>query len=311
MNEMKSMKPIRSFSELRKLIKDSEKTVVAVPIAEDEVSLSVAIEAGRQKVANFLLIGNRERIKETLSKEVDANLLDYEIIPEEDPVKAAEMAVQLARERKADIIMKGHIQTYQLMKAVLNSENGLRTDRLLSDVFLFEDPRPDGGKITAITDGGVTILPDLTQKKQIIENAVEVYHALGHPNPKVALLCAVEVVSTAMQATVDARDLVEMWKKGEIRGCQLGGPFALDNAISKWCAEVKGITSEVAGDADILIAPNIEAGNMLAKSVVYYSGARLGHVIMGARVPVLINSRVDDTDAKMNSILLGIIMSRK
>jgi phosphate butyryltransferase len=220
-------------------------------------------------------------------------------------IKAAVIAVQ---EDNGGVLMKGSVDTGTLMKGVLDERSGLRTGRLLSDVFVFEYGKRNGNKLVMITDGGVTLAPDLKQKVELINNAVRVAHALGNEIPKVAVLSATEFVNPSLQSTIDAAVLAKMNDRGQITGCLVDGPFALDNALSDEAASEKRIASPVAGRADILLAPSIEAANALAKSTTYFAGCRLGHVIVGAAVPVLIPSRADKSDAKLLSIALGLIM---
>jgi phosphate butyryltransferase len=215
------------------------------------------------------------------------------------------------RQGEADILLKGKTKTAALLKAVLDAEFGLRTGRLLSDVFVCEDPRRTGNKLLMITDGGVTLAPDLNQKVQIIQNAVEVAHALGISTPRVALLSAVETVVPALPSTVDAAIITKMWERGQIKGCIVDGPLALDNAVSEEAARIKGISSPVAGRADVLVCPGIEAANMLAKATTYFAGFRLAHVIVGAKAPVLIPSRSDTPDAKLLSVALGAVVCKR
>jgi phosphate butyryltransferase len=192
------------------------------------------------------------------------------------------------------------------MKGVLDGASGIRTGRLMSDVFVFEYPR--AGRLLMITDGGLTIAPTLAEKADLIRNAVMVARALGNPTPKVAVLSATEKVTRAMPSTLDAAELAAMNTRGEITGCVVDGPFALDNAVDIDAAKEKGITSPVAGNADILLLPTIEAANALAKSTTYFADFRLAHVVVGATIPVLIPSRADKSDAKLLSIALGMLM---
>lgn len=243
-------------------------------------------------------------------KKLHVRKQDFEIINEKDDEAFAQKAVDLVREKRADILLKGVVDTSTLMKAVLDAQHGLRTGRLLSDVFIFEYPEREN-QLIMITDGGVTLTPDLNQKIEIIENAVEVAHALGNECPRVALLSATETVIPKLPATLDAAVIAKMNQRGQIKGCIVDGPLALDNAISIESAMEKRIDSPVAGQADILVVPNIEVGNILAKSTTYFAKYRLGHVIVGARAPILIPSRADKKDAKLLSIALGVIMSRE
>ncbi|OQX94428.1 hypothetical protein B6I21_09480 [candidate division KSB1 bacterium 4572_119] len=197
-----------------------------------------------------------------------------------------------------------------MLKSVLKQESGLRTGNLISDAFVFEwQNRPLENKLMIITDGGFTLAPDLNQKVQLIDNAVKVMHALGNSNPKVAVLSAVETVNPALQSTIDAAVLTKMNERGQIKGCIIDGPLALDNAISPESAEMKGIKSPVAGQADILLFPDIQSANITAKGTTYFSNFRLAHATMGAKAPVLIPSRSDTKDAKLLTIALNVILS--
>lgn len=298
---------LKNFKEAIKKAKTFKKAVVVVPIAEDDASLSAVLDGHKIGLCDAILIGNRERMNKLANELSGKDLKDFEIIESENPEEAAEKACTLCRDKKADIILKGNVQTSMLLKSVLNADKGLRTDHLISDVFIFEDPLSGGNRLVGITDGGITPLPTLDQKRQIIENAVLAFQRLGADKPKVALLSAVEKPSPAVPSTMDAAELKKMNREGIIKGCIVDGPLALDNAVSKWCAEMKGIKSEIAGDVDIFVMPNIEAGNIFAKSMVFYQKAKIGHVLIGAKAPVLINSRVDDASSKLNSIVLAII----
>jgi phosphate butyryltransferase len=298
---------LRNFKEILEKAKSFKKATLVVPIAEDEASLTAAIEAYKLGLINAILIGNKNRMTEAAKEFSGEGLANYEVIETDNPEEAAKKACVLCREKKADIILKGNLQTSQLLKGVLNADFGLRTNNLLSDVCVIEDPISNYKKLVGISDGGINILPNLDQKRQMIENAVSVMHKLGVAIPKVAVLSAIEKVNPGMPSSVDAAELKKMNLEGKIKGCIVDGPLALDNALHKWCAEMKGLKSEVAGDADILICPNIESGNIFVKGLVYYKNIKQGHVIVGAKVPVLINSRVDDAESKLHSILLAIV----
>jgi len=238
-------------------------------------------------------------------------LAHAEIIAAAGEEEAAARAVGLVREGRAHIVLKGKTQTKVLMKAVLDKERGLRTGRVLSDAFVFEYPDPAlGPRLVCITDGGITVAPDLEQKKQILENAVELYHALGYERPRVAVLSAVETPIPDHKPSDDAVALQRMWEEGKITDCYVEGPLSLDLSISLAAAEKKGHKTEVAGRADILLCPEIVSANLLAKATTYFAGYRLAHVTMGARAPVLIPSRADTAEAKFLSIALGAITVR-
>lgn len=300
---------IKTFAQLIEEVRRARRDlVVAVPMADDEAALSAVAMARREGIARGLLFGPKAKIEAVLREEkISAEGL--EIVEVADAERAAAAAVAAVRQGRAQMLLKGSLPTAQLLKAALDAEGGLRTGRLLSDVFLYENRLSPTGKLTGLTDGGVNLAPDLKQKKEIVQNAVEVFHRLGVACPKVACVCAVEKVNPKMPATLDAAALVEMNRRGDLGGCEVGGPFGLDNALVKACALAKGIDSPVAGDPDILLAPNIEAGNMFAKGVVYYAKVDPGHVIMGAAAPILINSRVDTPAAKLYSIALGALCS--
>ncbi|MPM46116.1 Phosphate acetyltransferase [bioreactor metagenome] len=220
--------------------------------------------------------------------------------------KAAAKAVELVSKGEAQFLMKGILGTADLLKAVLNKEAGLKTSNLLSHVMIYEVPTYH--KLLFLTDGGMVPYPELKDKIGIINNAVKVAHSLQIEKPMVAPICAVEVVNPSMQATLDAAALATMNKRGQIKGCIIDGPLALDNAISKEAAHHKGIVSEVAGETDILLVPNIEAGNFLGKSLTYFAQAESAGVIVGAKCPVVLVSRADSAKSKLYSIALGAVL---
>lgn len=281
---------------------------VLVVYPNNEETFGAIRDAHAHGLARFILVGSKPLMAEGLAADV---LAKCEIHDAADPVSALGTALGLVAAGKADILMKGGIDTSSMMKAVLKEGAGIRTGRLLSDIFLLEFPERPENKFIMITDGGMTMAPDLKNKVELIRNAVEVAHALGNENPRVAVLSATEFVVPSLQSTLDAAALSKMNDRGQIKGCTVDGPFALDNAISIEAAEEKGINSPVAGRAEILVAANIESANSLAKSTTYFAGLRLAHVIVGATVPVLIPSRADKSDAKLLSIALGMIMSKK
>jgi len=219
-----------------------------------------------------------------------------------DLVLAAKTSVALARENKADIILKGKTDTSMLLRAVLDKEKGLRTSDVISDVLAYE--HPEGIKL--MSDGGINLMPDLSEKIAIIRNAVQVAHYLGNPNPKVAILSAVEVVNPKMPATMDAAMISKMNERNQIPGCIIEGPLAFDNAVDIKAAKMKGINSPVGGNADIMIVPNIEAGNIYGKMLTYYCKYRVAHVVMGTKAPILIPSRADDGEIKMLCMALAL-----
>ena len=299
---------IRNFDELlAHASKLPEKRVLIILPGNAETFQAVA-DAQRHLNVRFLLVGDREMIDHGVAaQKVNAARLEISHCPE--PKDALEHSIELVAGGKADILMKGSIDTSTMMKAVLQQDTGLRGGRLLSDIFVLEYlPRTDN-KFIMITDGGMTLAPDLRNKVELINNAVNVAHALGNPLPKVAVLSATEFVLPNLPSTLDAAALAKMSDRGQIKGCVVDGPFALDNALSIEAAKEKGISSPVAGKAEILVAANIESANSLAKGTTYFGNVRLAHVIVGARVPILIPSRADKSDAKLLSVALGMIMA--
>jgi phosphate butyryltransferase len=303
---MESM--IKSFDDLmRQASRVTPKRILVVNPGNAETFKAIA-DAGKQLPTSFLLVGDPEVIKEGLAQ-ADAQRLRAEIFEAPTSARALELSIALARESKADVLMKGSVDTSTMMRAVLQETSGLRTGRLISDIFIFEfQPRKEN-KLIMITDGGITVAQDLKAKVDLINNAVSVAHALGNQEPKVAVLSATEFVQPALVSTVDAAALSKMNERGQIKGCVVDGPLALDNAISPEAAAEKGIRSKVAGHADILLAPSIESANALAKSTTYFAGFRLAHVVVGSKIPILIPSRADTSDAKLLSIAVGMLMS--
>lgn len=283
-----------------------KKVLVVYP--NNEETFGAIRDAHAHGLAGFILVGSKELMARHLAPEI---LTGSEVHEAADPVAALGKSLEIVGAGKADILMKGGIDTSSMMKAVLKEGAGIRTGRLLSDIFLLEFPERPDNQFIMITDGGMTLAPDLKNKVELIRNAVEVAHALGNENPRVAVLSATEFIVPSLQSTLDAAALSKMNDRGQIRGCTVDGPFALDNAISPEAAEEKGIKSPIAGRAEILVAANIESANSLAKSTTYFAGLRLAHVIVGGRVPVLIPSRSDKSDAKLLSIALGVIMSER
>jgi phosphate butyryltransferase len=281
-----------------------QRALVVAP-ANRETFESVT-EALRILPLEFLLVGDRALIEQAIPKRRGIEIVDR---PQREACLEASM--ELVARGEASILMKGGVDTGSLMKAVLKPESMLRTGRLLSDVFVFEYHQRTGNKLVMITDGGLNIAPDLEAKTQLIENAVEVAHMLGNGNPKVAVLSAAEFVKEDMPSSVDAAALSRRNAEGEIRGCVVEGPLALDVALEPHAALEKGIRSVVAGAAEILVCPSIESANILAKSTTYIAKARLAHVIKGARMPILIPSRSDTSDAKMLSLALGLVVASR
>jgi phosphate butyryltransferase len=298
--------PVRSLAELLDRARAAGPKVVAVPAAESDTALAAVAEARRRGIARGLLLGGRRAIEDRLWK-LEEDPSHHEIVDEADDARAARRAVESVKAGEAALLLKGRLSTGDLLRAVLDRASGLRAGRLLSDVMVTAHPTPDPPRIVGITDGGVNVAPGLVEKRAILENAVRVFHRLGHPRPVVAVLCAVERPSPAMPHTLEARALAEMSERGEIEGCEVVGPLALDNALLPWAARAKGIEHPLAGKADVLLVPTIEAGNILGKAFSWLAGKAVAHVIEGARAPVLIPSRVERADDKLLSIALGVL----
>jgi phosphate butyryltransferase len=293
----------KSFSELIENVQSSEsKKKVAVVSAQDEHTLEAVFRARKDNIVEPILIGDKAKIKEILEK-LNESLGEDAIIHVEDDAAAAVRAVELIHENKADFIMKGKIQTADLLRAVVNKEKGLRTGSVMSHLVIHE--LPTYHKLLAVTDGGMMMYPNVDEKRQIIENAVSTLIAMGYDEPKVAVLAAVETVNPKMPESVDAGLLKEMNVKGEIKNCIVEGPISYDLTMSKESAEIKGFDSPVTGDADILIVPNITAGNILGKSLVYSAGAKMAGFIVGAKVPIVLTSRGSSAEEKYLSLVLS------
>lgn len=299
---------IKNFDDIVKYAKERGPKTIAVAVAQDLEVLSAVFEAKKLGIANAILVGDQEEILEIGNKK-GINLDGFEIIDIKDMVEASRKAVELVSTGKAHMVMKGLVDTSIVLKAVLDPEIGLRTGNVLSHTAVFDVDGYD--RLILVTDAAMNIAPNLEAKKQILENAVEVAHALDNEEPKVAVVCAKEKVNPKMPATVDAQKLEEMNKSGEIKNCLVGGPFALDNSVSEEAAAHKGIDHPVAGKADILLVPTIEAGNVLYKSMVYFSNSKNAGVIVGAKAPIVLTSRADSDIAKLNSIALAVLMAAK
>jgi phosphate butyryltransferase len=282
---------------------------LAVPAAESETALGATVEAVRQGLVRPLLVGDRAGLLARLAA-LGADPHGFVLVHEPDDAKAVLLAVHFARIGEAQMILKGRCTTGQLLRAVLDRDAGLRRGSLLSDVMVSEHPLGET-RLVGLSDGGVNVAPGLAQKRAIAENAVRVFRRLGFARPRVAALCAIETVEPGMPHTGEARELQRMAERGEIEGCDLLGPVALDGALSLEAARAKGIDHPVAGRADILLAPNIEAGNMLGKSFTWLARRPVGHVIEGAAAPVLIPSRAEHALDKLCSIALGVLAVRE
>lgn len=293
---------ITRFEQMKE-VKLSRPAVLAVAAAEDEPVIEAVVAAKKLGLVRPILFGDEQKIRELLGSETE-----IEVVAAATPEESAHLACQAADEGRADMILKGLLETKTLLKEVLNKEFDLRRSPVLSHVMIYDIPTYH--KLLLTTDGGMVAYPTLEQKVEILRNAVQVAHKLEIECPKAACVCAVEKVNEKMPCTVDARALEDMNKAGELIGCVVQGPLALDNAISKEAAAHKGITGEVAGDADIILVPTIEAGNIMGKTLSYFANAVNAGIIMGAKVPVLLVSRADSAEAKLYSILLGALVSQ-
>jgi phosphotransacetylase len=271
-------------------------TAVAHPC--EASALSGAVEAAKLGLIVPILVGPRDKIEAT-AKSAGIDISGYEIVDAPHSHASAAKAVELLRETKAELLMKGSLHTDELMAAVVSREGGLRTGRRISHVFVMDVPTYH--KVLFITDGAINIAPTLEDKADICQNAIDLVIALGLKRPKVAILAAVETVTSKMPATIDAASLCKMADRGQITGAVLDGPLAFDNAISKQAAGTKGIHSQVAGDPDILLAPDLEAGNILAKQLSFLANADTAGLVLGARVPIILTSRADSVRARIAS----------
>ena len=296
----------KSFEEL--ISKANQKTLkkVSVSNAQDEPVLQAVKAAKEQNIATAILVGDEAKIRE-IAASIDMDLTDFEIINEPDTEAAALKAVELVHNGKADILLKGLLETKTFLKSVLNKEVGLRTGKMLSHVCVFEIEGIN--RLLFFTDVAFNTYPTLADKVNIINNAVEVAHACGIECPKVAPLCAVETVNPKMQPTVDADNLTKMYEGGDFKGCQIYGPLSMDLAIDPDAAVHKGVTNPVAGHADILLFPNIDAGNITYKILVRTAKVKIGNVLVGTSAPVVLTSRSDDFQTKLNSIALATVIA--
>ncbi|WP_299352699.1 bifunctional enoyl-CoA hydratase/phosphate acetyltransferase [uncultured Shimia sp.] len=290
------------FATMLKATRPLTPIVTAVVHPCDAASLKGALVAWDQALISPILVGPKARIEKAA---VDAGLdiSDVEIVASEHSHDSARKAVELVHAGRAEALMKGALHTDEVMSEVVHRERGLRTARRMSHIFVLDVPRYS--KPLLISDAAINIFPDLQTKADIIQNAIELGHALGVDLPKVAILSAVETIYPKIPSTVEAGALCKMADRGQITGGLLDGPLAFDNAVSKDAAEAKGIVSDVAGDPDILIAPDLEAGNMIAKQLMYLAGAESAGIVMGARVPVMLTSRADGTLSRLISAALA------
>lgn len=299
---------MKDFKQLLQRAQKQGAKKLAVAFAQDEDVLSAVSQAAKIGIASGYLVGKTEEIKEIAAR-IGFDMKGFEIVEEPDPQQAAVKAVGLVSSGKADALMKGLVDTGIILKAALDKECGLRTGSILSHVAAFDLQHYH--KLLLVTDAAMNMDLSLETKAALIKNALEVTDALKIENPSVAVIAAKEKVTESMQATVDAAALVDMNKKGEITGCTVRGPYALDNAVSLDAAKTKGIKDPEAGDIDLLIMPNLEAGNVLYKALGFLAGATGAGVIVGAKAPIILTSRADSDDTKLYSIALAALISHR
>ncbi len=294
----------KSFDALREMMNMDDKKVIAVAAAEDKEVLATVKQVQLEGVADFVLVGNRNEIEGYLSQmgiEVNVN-----IIHEEDKEKACKLAIQLINEKKANVLMKGLVNSGMFLKTVLH-ESIDHKNRFLSHLAAFQIPNQK--KLVFYTDGGMNEFPDYEAKIKIVKNGIQALRRLGIEEPKIAVLTANESITPSMPATVDALNLAKAAQEGTFGKCILEGPIALDVAASQNAARHKGIDSKISGDVDLFIVPNIEAGNMIGKALMYYADAKMAGIVVGASFPIVMTSRAENVEGKRNSILLSCLVS--
>lgn len=296
----------KSFDELISKATSCGRKKMAVAVAQDDAVLSAVKAAHEKGIADAILVGDKAAIEE-VAKSMDMDLSPYEIVDIPDVAEAALAAVKLVHDKKADILLKGMLDTKDFLRAVLNKECGLRKGKMMSHVCVFEIEGID--RLLFFTDVAFNTYPTLEDKVHIIDNAVEIAQGCGIENPKVAPICAVEVVNPKMPPTVDAAELTKMNEAGEIKNCTVYGPLSMDIAIDEEAAAHKGVVNDVAGHADILLFPNIEAGNITYKILVRTAKVKNGNLLVGTTAPVILTSRSDDAETKMNSIALAAVIA--
>ena len=297
----------KTFDDLLSTVNQCSKKILSVSVAQDKAVLEAVKAAKERKIADSILVGDEDKIR-AIGTELGMNMDEHKIIDEKDITAASLKAVQLVHDGEADMYMKGLLDTKTFLKSVLDKEVGLRTGKPLSHVCVFEIPGID--RLLFLSDVAFMPYPTLEDKKAIIEYTVEIAQACGVDCPKVAPLAAVEVVNPKMPVTVEAAELTRMNEEGEITGCIVDGPLSLDIALYKEAAEEKGaLGRKVAGDADILIFPDIHAGNLVYKAIVHMVDVKNGNILTGTKAPVILTSRSDSCEAKVNSIALAAVVA--
>jgi len=304
--ELTTGRPQHAYDDLLERCRSLEPIVTSVVFPCESTSLRGAVEAGDAGLITPILIGPHEKILQ-IAREAGLSVTRFEIHDVPDASSAAVKAVELVRTGRAEVLMKGSLHTDELMSAVVTATGGLRTSRRISHAFVMAVPNYP--KPLIITDAVVNIAPSLDDKRDICQNAIDLAHCLGCMSPKVAILSAVEEVNTKIPSTVDAAALCKMAERGQITGAILDGPLAMDNAISVEAAKTKGLVSLVAGDADILVVPNLEAGNILAKQFIFLANADAAGVVLGTRVPIILTSRADTVRTRMASCGVALLLA--
>lgn len=298
---------LTKLSQLKELLnKNLEPKKLVLAASEDAHSLNAVISAAEQNIIRPVLVGNKEKTF-GMAEILELDIGKYEFIEADNPVEAVTTSVKIAHDGKVDVLMKGKVGTSDMLKHVLNKEYGLRTGKLLSHFAYFEIKTYH--KLIGVTDVAMNIAPNLTEKIAILNNAVKILNNLGIEKPKVAVLGAVEKVNTEMVATLDAALLSKMNQRDQILNCIVDGPLAFDNAVSLDSAKLKEIKSDVAGETDLLLMPDIEVGNVLYKSMVFFARAKVASIIVGASVPIVLTSRSDSEQAKFDSILMASVVA--
>ncbi len=296
---------INKLQQIEDLLIGKPAKKIAVVAAHDDNVLSSLKAAYDKGFAQPILIGDKQKIF-NLADSIDLDLSKVSIIQEDDNEKSARIAIEMVHRGEAHALMKGILPTADFMKAVLNKETGLKSNRLISHTMVIENENYP--KLLFVTDAAITIEPDLQQKVELIRNSVDVAHSLGVEKPKVAVLAAIEVVNTSIKSTLDAALLTQMCRRGQIKGCIVDGPLSLDLAISTESVKHKNIESDVAGDADVLLTPNIDAANILVKSLAFLQKNKMCHIITGAKVPLVVTSRSDESMTKYYSIITALAL---
>ena len=293
------------FHKFLERCKDLPAITTAVVWPQSDVALKGAIEAAEEGLIEPTLIGDEKELK-ALAAKLGLNINPYPILQADTERQAAELGVAMCRSANAQAMMKGSLHTDELMKAAMKSDTGLRTSRRISHVFVMDTPAY--ARTLLITDAAINIEPELEDKVHIVQNAIDLAHALGVPEPKVALLSAVETVNPKIKSTLDAAALCKMADRGQITGGILDGPLAFDTAVSAKAAAIKKLESPVVGQADILVVPDLESGNMLAKQLEYLGGAQLAGIVLGARVPTILTSRADSAETRLTSCAVAVLL---